>query len=110
MKRKRYDGKEYFTYYIKIPIETWPHLERAWRVRLLVAPADFSTPPVEVIARLHRRTRTTVDLEVAARYKPTIEAITARAKTVAVLGVEVLQTVEEAELARRQRWLQFREK
>jgi hypothetical protein len=93
-KVKKPDGRVYEYHYLRFDARAWPEVANAYRVRIVIMPPDLSAPPAVITARLLQRGKRVVGFDVPAVYQNILRSC-ARDGAVAVLGVEVVERLEE---------------
>jgi len=89
------EHKMYRYRYLRLDSRIFPEVAAARRIRALIAPPDFSAPPILVSARLVKQGRYVRGFAVDALYQQILERY-ARDGYVAVIFIEVVEREAEA--------------
>jgi len=92
-------AKTYRYRYLRLDVGIFPEVVGTRLIRVLVAPTDFSAPPVLITARLAKRGRRTWGYVIDAQYQRIVESY-ARSGYVAVLFVEAMEHEKDDETPR----------
>jgi hypothetical protein len=89
-------GEKAYRYrYLRLDAHLFQEVAGAYRIRLLVAPPDFSAPPVLVTARLVKKGKWVLGFAVDAPHQRVVENYE-RNGYVAVLFVEIIEREKES--------------
>jgi hypothetical protein len=89
-------GNKIYRYrYLRLDARAFPEVANVRRLRVLIAPPDFSAPPVLVTARVIKQGVFVQGYSVDAAYQPVVEKYV-RNGYVAVLYVEIIEPKQES--------------